>query len=157
MVSEDRKVDLVLRITEAVSSGVSPICATCDHYWEARDRQRGSACGPHGSCGGPISGRLFPKYKGLMAREILARVCFMTGDGSDYGVRIVGESGMVGISKERLPELAHQCARHTPPGVRVLIVDGLGRARLISAFASTPGKPETLGQLIAAVDRGEQL
>lgn len=63
------------KIGLAVQGGLCVVCATCERYWAAQDRGR-PHCGK--DCGGPVSGRAFPKYKGPM--RDMTRHCFVCGD-----------------------------------------------------------------------------
>lgn len=74
------------RVRLALSRGLSSVCSSCEHWWEAADRGL-SNCGK--DCGGPIGGRDFPLYKGPRTR--LDNTCFAACvSTSDYVVRIPG-------------------------------------------------------------------
>lgn len=70
------------KIGLAVQQGLNVICATCEHYWDAKDRGA-ELCGK--SCGGPVAGKAFPAYKGPI-RDMSAQ-CFVCGEGTVFLVR----------------------------------------------------------------------
>lgn len=75
----------------AVADGVSPVCASCLHYWRARyEGLPNHSCVSPGPCGSPIAGYGFPHYDGPM-KGALDRWCFMCGSPSDLVVVVEGE------------------------------------------------------------------
>lgn len=78
---------------------VSPICASCSHFWEAR--QKGApTCGQE--CSGPINGNDFPMYKGPMTT--FETHCFACFRKADFAVRNPGKK-IIGVCKEHLGHL----------------------------------------------------
>jgi hypothetical protein len=142
----------LVRVAQAVAEGVSPICATCKHFWQARDQRR-EHCAHHRTCGGPIKGRMFPQYAGPMDEFRRVATCFMTGKDAAFGVRVVGQTSMVGIAADKVLTLAHLCRDHKPDNVTLTIVDNSGNERLIETFIPTPPE-KTLANLIKAADEG---
>lgn len=159
-----------LKVAEAVAGGLSPLCATCEHYWEGRDRNpdlplckmAGLDSNPGGKplCGGPLKGMSFPRYKGPMGEEMIQSVCFMTGDQAAYGVRLGSSAGarLLGISAGRLPAFADQVMRSGSERLkgRVQIIDRNGEARLAIEFAPAPAGVNTLGALLGRIASGHQ-
>lgn len=61
------------KLKEALTKGFNVICATCQHHWDGVDKGR-SSCGDK-ECGGPVSGKEFPNYKGDIIRERFDSFC----------------------------------------------------------------------------------
>ncbi len=87
----------VVKVIEARKQGYGIVCTTCEHFWIARDAQR-ARCGK--ACGGPISGKDFPHYRGPLPN--FETWCFVCGAASDYGVKVDGSLRFVGVCKEHL-------------------------------------------------------
>ena len=88
------------KIGLAVQSGMSVVCATCERYWEGRDRGLPEPkCTARKPCGSPLAGSTFPEYKGPMT--VFDRFCFVCGDRAKYGVR-VGQSRVFGMCAEHI-------------------------------------------------------
>ena len=80
----------------AVQSGVSIVCATCQRYWEGRDRNLpGSRCTSATACGSPLAGDDFHAYEGPITD--FTRWCFMCGDSAKYAVRKPGSQRLFGV------------------------------------------------------------
>jgi len=56
-----------------IDSGVSAICATCEHHWEGKAKGLGS-CGD-ATCLGPSRAGTHPNYKGPMSRDKFPAFC----------------------------------------------------------------------------------
>lgn len=52
-------------------------------------------------CGGPFSGRSFPRYKGILTRSTIAMHCFRCGDTAEEAI-VAGDKGLVGVCKKHL-------------------------------------------------------
>ncbi len=83
-----------------MSTGLSSVCAWCEHWHEAKDRNVEVDCGRL-KCGGPSVGRGFPAYKGPMAGH-LSEICFICGKNPDAAVDI-GQK-MIGVCNRMGPE-----------------------------------------------------
>jgi len=83
-----------------VQERVSPVCATCVHFWTARD-QKAPNCGQ--DCGGPIAGNDFPMYSGPMTQ--FDRFCFACPSPADYAVKSPGTKRPIGLCKVHLGHL----------------------------------------------------
>ena len=141
-----------MKVAEEVRSGLSPICATCEHFWTAKDKEAPD-CGHGATCGGPIKGRMFPDYKGQLPREHMARICFMSGDKATHGVKVVGVPGMVGITRRLIPTLAQLLAKRGDPSHKVILVNGKGEACLALNFL--PEQDKTLSALLTELNSPE--
>ena len=80
----------------AIVNGVSIACATCNHYWNAVDRQLDN-CGQ--VCGGPMSGGTFDKYDGPI--KDFSVMCFVCGEPATHAVRAKASVRVLGC-----------CSRH---------------------------------------------
>ncbi len=86
------------KVREAVMAGYSPVCATCKHFWVARDLNEVD-CGKK-DCGGPIAGKDFPEYDGPITQ--LDKFCFACTRESEYAVRSAQAKRLVGVCCEHL-------------------------------------------------------
>lgn len=90
------------KVMRELSTGISAVCAWCDHYHNAVDRAEARGievvCGM--DCGGPSVSRGFPAYKGIMEGQ-LATFCFICGRDADAGVEIGGR--MLGVCNNMGP------------------------------------------------------
>jgi hypothetical protein len=85
------------RVVAAMRQGYGAVCATCEHFWQARDAKQNDCGKP---CGGPIGGSDFPHYKGPLPD--LLTWCFACAEASDYGIRMDGSTRLVGVCKTHL-------------------------------------------------------
>ena len=98
----------VADVANAVESGVSFPCAMCNKHW------RGVAAGNDScgelECGGPMSGRAFPLYDGMLPDGDWSHFCFVTGRPNDLvGVKVIGASRMLAVSREH-QKIFGQCS-----------------------------------------------
>jgi len=85
-----------------MASGLSAVCATCQKYWEARDRGiPGDACTTKMKCGSPIAGDAFTDYDGPL-KGALHLWCFVCAQKSDFGIRVTGRVTTIGACKEHI-------------------------------------------------------
>ena len=140
----------LLRVAAEVKAGLSPVCATCSHYWNGRDNGA-PGCGRVG-CGGPVTGGSFPKYKGPMDDFRLAATCFMSGRDASFGVRAKGDVNgrMLGIHETMIASLAGM--EGALPASPIILFAHDGQARLLQEVAAgiqaTKDGQKTLGNLI---------
>ena len=88
-------------IREAMARRVSCICATCERYWEARDRGiPNDQCMSAGECGSPIAGDSFSQYKGPMTQ--FDRWCFVCAAEAEFGVKPIDHSRVVGVCRDHI-------------------------------------------------------
>ena len=84
------------KVAAAVSGGLSVVCATCENYWEARDKGvPGGRCMARDGCGSPIAGDVFHEYRGPMTQ--FDRFCFVCGSAATHAVRVDQYVRVVGI------------------------------------------------------------
>jgi hypothetical protein len=79
-------------IQREIDSGLSAVCAWCEHHWATLRDGTTPGC-QQTDCGGPLKGRAFPRYKG--PRADLASYCFICGKDADMAVQIDGK-GFIG-------------------------------------------------------------
>lgn len=77
-----------------IGTGLSAVCAWCEHWYKSKDRGKTTMCGK--GCGGPLSGKGFPLYKGPM-NGMLHTFCFICGKEAQAAVEISGR--MIGVCK----------------------------------------------------------
>jgi hypothetical protein len=128
-----------VKVALAVQGGMSAVCATCQHHWEAQDRGEDS-CGK--DCGGPLAGKDFPAYLGPLPS--FERWCFRCGGDSIAVVRAGGRRD-VGVCKDHIEWLGYSLA--SSPGVAVRTGGGL-----VAPEALILPRPKTLAQAIFEVE-----
>lgn len=143
----------VLRISEATQAGVSPICASCVHYWEGYDlaKRKGqpamhpAQCASQLPCHGPFSGGSFPQYRGHLPEIAFATFCFICGEASAAVVRDGRRD--IGVCEDHLKVLHSARAKGTlgVPTVAMIVVDATGKAALATDYAPTL-KPRGLAE-----------
>lgn len=90
------------KVSLAMAQGLSAVCATCQKYWEARDRGiPGDACTTKIKCGSPISGDAFSDYDGPL-KGALHLWCFVCTKKADFGIQVTGRATVVGACKEHI-------------------------------------------------------
>lgn len=97
---------------ELIRSGMSFVCAWCEHLWRVFAQNEGKEANCGMKCGGPMAHDVFPKYKGPLEGQ-LAKFCFVCGKDADAGVDIGGK-GMIGVCSGHIPQLKEML--DTAPG-----------------------------------------
>ncbi len=72
-------------ILKVLQSGVSFVCAHCEHFWWGIDNKHSGGCKAvfdQVECSGPIRGLAFPHYEGPL-KDQLANYCFVCGHDPD--------------------------------------------------------------------------
>lgn len=132
--------------------GVSPVCATCRHYWKARDKGvPGTACiGPE-RCGSPMAGDIFYGYDGPFSREHLAAHCFVCNHPADHGLAVEGKKGVIGVCGKHMQLVIMREAlgplkevAELPDKVWVVSSDGLTSLRDLRNAPRKPNLVETI-------------
>jgi hypothetical protein len=89
------------KIFTAVQNGLSFVCATCERYWEARDKNvPDDMCMAKEGCGSPIAGSDFHEYKGFLTS--FDRFCFVCGNQATHNVRVKNSVRVFGSCSECL-------------------------------------------------------
>jgi hypothetical protein len=107
-------------VAGAVATGVSFVCATCDHFWWGIERGL-PHCKAHVdrvACGGPITGLAYPRYSGPLVGN-LRHFCFATGEAAKF-VICTKDGGEVGAS-DRGIELVQS---YSVGGIRPRFISG---------------------------------
>ena len=116
-----------VKIATAVSGGLSVVCATCEKYWDARDRAvDGDSCLAVDGCGSPIAGDVFHEYRGPMTQ--FDSFCFVCGDRAAHAVRVDTHVRVIGVCSqhvELVKTLKPQGKR--APNVVIISKDGVRR------------------------------
>lgn len=87
--------DLV-KVGQAVQGGLSIVCATCNKYWEGREKQLPEPmCAVKKPCGSPFASLTFPEYDGPMTN--FTRFCFVCGAKATKGVKVRDEARVIGM------------------------------------------------------------
>ena len=90
------------KVTLAMASGLSAVCATCQKYWDARDKGiPGDACTTRLKCGSPMAGDAFTDYDGPL-KGALHQWCFVCAKQADFGIRVTGRVTVVGACKAHI-------------------------------------------------------
>jgi hypothetical protein len=83
------------KVALAMSGGLSAVCAVCENYWIARDKNLPDGkCLSVNNCGSPISGDTFHEYKGPMTQ--FDSFCFACGNKSTHALRVSGHVRVIG-------------------------------------------------------------
>jgi len=141
----------MVRVGQAIASGVSIVCATCKRYWEGRERGLPDPkCTAARPCGSPLAALTFPEYDGPMTD--FARWCFVCGGHATKGVKVREEPRVIGMCDEHVQWLG----KVEPVGLKLngenltdIIDREMGRVSQARFFG--PEK-KTLGQAIAETE-----
>lgn len=108
------------KVALAVESGLSAICALCEHFWNANDKGADD-CGQQ--CGGPISGGTFDRYTGPVTD--FSKICFRCGGPATHAVRAANSVRVLGCCREHV-ELVQQWKPVDRPAVNVVVLSPNG-------------------------------
>lgn len=101
---------------EAARSGLSVVCASCELYWEARDKGiLGDRCLAHDGCGSPLANGTFHEYRGPLTEDALKRFCFVCGSPAAKGLRRTGDPRMIGVCEEHFEWMNDPAMRRPLP------------------------------------------
>lgn len=113
-----------VRVGLAFARGVNIVCATCQHYWEGREKGLPDPkCTSSSLCGSPFIGDDFHEYSGPISD--FTRWCFVCGETAQYGLRARLKTRVVGICKEHL-KLAQEIKKD-----RGLTLDLISKGKII--------------------------
>lgn len=113
------------RMTEAMSQGLPITCASCCHLTTPEHQLW--RCSRQESCGGPLSGRDFPDYDGVISRARFQERCLCCGiDELSHVMLVTGSTTRFGLCAEhveifRAPKTieGHTTDRIIPPLVLI--------------------------------------
>lgn len=135
-------------IAAAVRTGYSTVCATCDRLHPDPQRPEIRVCNER-TCGGPFSGRDFPRYKGPITD--FSRWCFVCGEPSKYGVQAPETARRFGLCQEHVAMM-----RDTVPTIgdlRPVAREVMDPRRGLVTLDQLLGRPQkTLGQAIGEAE-----
>lgn len=147
----------MMKVFAEIRSGLACVCATCENYWEGRDRGSTGCAVP--LCCGPMGGKTFPKYRGPMTD--FSRFCFVCSGDSDYTVHVVGEDRVLGVCASHVSTLDNYDGVNTKPrnvniylsggGISLpgggVILPSIGTRRPVTSCS-----PSTLRSLLKAME-----
>lgn len=117
------------KVSAAVSGGLSIVCATCDLYWAARDKNvPDGKCLSKNGCGSPIAGDVFHEYQGPMTQ--FDRFCFVCGNSSSHALRVNPYVRVIGVCSEHV-DIVKELRPENKRAVSVVLLSPNGE-RLIS-------------------------
>lgn len=139
----------MVKVSEAIKSGVSIVCATCRRYWEGREKQLPDPqCTARRPCGSPLAALTFPEYVGPMTD--FSRWCFVCGAKATKGVKVREEPRIIGMCDEHVKWIG----KVEPVGLKLngenvidIIDRKLGR-RLSQQQFFGPAKPSLIDTMI---------
>jgi hypothetical protein len=95
-----------------IETGLSAVCAWCEHWHENKERDCGRDCGGPGS-----KMKAFPAYKGPWEGNLI-NMCYICGKEPDAAIELGG--GMLGVCKEHLEHFKKMIKRQ--PGDKLPVV-----------------------------------
>lgn len=91
----------LLKVSKAVQNGLSVTCATCNKYWEARDKNiPNDKCAAKDGCRSPIGGGTFHEYDGPIVD--FTQWCFVCGSAPCAQMYIAGINKFFGVCEVHL-------------------------------------------------------
>lgn len=140
-----------VRVGLAVQSGVSIVCATCQKYWQGRDKGLpGAECTATKPCGSPLAGGEFSEYVGPIT--VFDRWCFVCGDSATHGVRIAGKTRTFGMCDDHVQWL-HQLAPVDVDGPELEREVHRPDGSLVAASSLVKKRKQSLGEFIYEVEK----
>lgn len=144
----------------AVAGGLSPVCASCQHYWRARSEKLPEPqCLSAGSCGSPIAGLTFPFYDGPM-KGALDRWCFMCGSPASLQLvveglfdRPIGICGEDILRARDLDPIKLSLVQETTSRRRIFVKSPSGSLIPLETFGVIPRFKSTLLETMHEVDQ----
>jgi hypothetical protein len=103
------------RVQEAMASGLSFVCATCENWYKGvdaglKDGDGDAVCLEYKTCFSPLSGGGFEKYQGPI-KGYLIKFCYMCGKKADKAVEAKGSGDRIGICSSCLEVLKNIARR----------------------------------------------
>jgi hypothetical protein len=87
----------------AARAGMSIVCASCERYWEARDKGiPGDQCASDKGCGSPLAGDYFHDYRGIMTTDAFRRFCFVCGEDATHRLDHPNWVRKIGVCREHV-------------------------------------------------------
>lgn len=136
-------------VEAAVKSGLSAVCATCQRYWEGRERGLPEPrCTSKSGCGSPLAGGDFHEYSGPITE--FDRWCFVCAGEAKYGVRAREKRKLFGVCE------THVRLLHDLKPMNAEVADPVLRSALgveSSARMVLPVEKKSLTAAIADVEK----
>lgn len=89
------------KVGMVVQKGLSVVCATCERYWEGRDRGMPEPqCSTSKPCGSPLAGLEFPAYKGPITS--FKDLCFVCGGAPRLGIGLPGSAKVFALCEDHM-------------------------------------------------------
>jgi hypothetical protein len=87
----------------ASQAGLSIVCASCELYWEARDKGLvGDQCLAKNGCGSPLAGDCFHEYRGIMTVDAFRKFCFVCGDDATHRLDHPTWPRVIGVCRDHV-------------------------------------------------------
>jgi hypothetical protein len=103
----------------AARAGMSIVCASCELYWQARERGvPGDQCLAKDNCGSPLVGDCFHEYRGIMTSDAFKRFCFVCGTDSTHRLNHPNWIRSMSMCREHVEWMKDpEMRRPTPAGI----------------------------------------
>lgn len=137
-----------VEVARAMAGGLSAVCATCEKFWQARERQLDHCLATAGCCS-PLGGGTFPEYHGPLNDAAFKQFCFVCGDKSQRAVRVGRSPRLIGVCGRHI-ELFQKLQPVGKPAPNVTDLTTAVDDRLVADLLPTPRK--TLAAAIAEAD-----
>lgn len=141
-----------VEVARAMADGLSAVCATCERYWKARERQLPRCLATTGCCS-PLGGGTFHEYQGPLTPEAFKQLCFVCGDRSVRAVRVGRLLKLIGVCGRHLP-LFQQLAPVGKPAPQVTDLTTAVDDQPVSKLLTPPRK--TLAAALAEAEAEEK-
>jgi len=110
---------ITIEMMKAASrSGLSIVCASCERYWEARDKGiPGDQCASDSGCGSPLAGDYYHDYRGIMTTDAFMRFCFVCGEDATHRLDHPAWPRKIGVCREHVEWMKDPEMRRPKRGV----------------------------------------
>ena len=129
------------KVSLAMATGLSAVCATCEKYWEARDKEvPDNRCMATSGCGSPLAGDDFHEYSGPL-KGALHKQCFVCGGPPAVVVQVGRSIKDIGICRDHVVmfEKVEAVQRPQPQSKNFRGVNGASVDALLNPFPEKKG------------------
>lgn len=124
-------------VAAAVAGGLSVVCATCENYWAARERNvPDGKCMATNGCGSPIAGDVFHEYRGPMTQ--FDQFCFRCGNAATHALRVDRYVRVIGVCRDHV-EMVKELKPEGKRAASIVLLSKEGESN--TADEATPEKP----------------
>lgn len=103
-----------IKVKAAISDGMSAVCATCQKYWQAREKGvPGHRCLSREGCASPLGGGDFHEYAGPI--QVFDRQCFVCGGPVKFVARAGRSVRPIGICDKHIGMFERLAPRNRRP------------------------------------------